>query len=43
MARKNSARRKKSTFRKSNGSNPWAGLLNNSCPCHNCRGARGLR
>lgn len=38
MARSTRARRKKSTFRKQPGSNPWAGRLNNQCRCHDCTG-----
>jgi hypothetical protein len=40
MSRKNSARRKKSTFKKQSGVRPWMGYFNNHCGCHNCRGAR---
>lgn len=42
MARSTRARRKKSTFRKQNGTNPYAGRLNNGCGCQDCRGSRRL-
>lgn len=42
MARNKNVRRKRSSFRKTNANNPWAGKLGNMCPCQNCRGSRYL-
>lgn len=42
MARNKRASRKRSTFKKQNGSNVFAGFWNNRCMCQDCRGSRSL-
>lgn len=40
MARSSRAKRTRSTFRKTNGTNPWAGHIGNNCKCKDCRSSQ---